>query len=258
MDFTRLRGYGIDVSHHQDPDALWRNLIGDTADFCIVRASYGTRADRAAGRHVAHARRALMRVGMYAFWRPKQETKDQAAAFVAVASSCRLGDGDIVPAVDVESNDVSGERAAPGWNEGAEAFCRQLEGIYGSPPILYMSRTTWLLLGRPDWPLYFPLWVPDYRPGPDVRSPGDMPPLIWQHRVSPWAGPSDISIGDFDKERPELDHNRRFGILPSIGQSITDSDREKVRALVAENLRRDVQEDDEPYHGMNRGEEEDV
>ena len=100
-------GYGVDVSHHQDPEAVpWQRLQGKV-DFVIVRAAYGNKLDQHAKEHVRRARDIGAKVGLYLFFRPGQRWEDEARALESVSDSCIIENGDIIPSLDIEDDPFS-------------------------------------------------------------------------------------------------------------------------------------------------------
>jgi hypothetical protein len=73
-----------------------------------------------------------------------------------------------------------------------------------------------------------------------------MPATIWQHRVDIFE-PNGPSTAPVPEPPGALDQNRLLLPLPLIGYRPSSDDEARVRALVAENLRKGVQEaDSEP------------
>jgi GH25 family lysozyme M1 (1,4-beta-N-acetylmuramidase) len=235
-------GYAIDVSHFQDPEALPWGLFQGKVDLVIVRAAYGVRLDERAKAHVRHAREIGAKVGLYLFYRPGQPWSDESAALEFVADSVKLTTGDIVPALDIEDDPFSiPKEVSPAWEDGCRRIIERWCDLYGDA-MVYITKRGWGMLGKPEWVLHRPLWVPNYgvvKPA----TPAGMPATIWQHRISTFDpfGPS---------EAPEppppgtIDQNQVLLPLPLVGYRPTGDDRARVEALVAENLRRDVQEPD--------------
>lgn len=207
--------YGIDVSHHQAPASLPWNIIRQSSDFCIVRATYGSKLrDRQCAEHIRRARAAELLVGLYHFFRPSQPVHEQLALFRSVAQAADYRRGDIVPALDIEHDPIPepGTNVSPAWEPGVRQFAEALAAEFGALPIIYITQREWHMLGKPGWVLGHPLWVAHYTAAAKPATPGGIVPLIWQHRVAPYDpnGP-----GGHDSKRPELDQNRAFGTLPT-------------------------------------------
>lgn len=240
---TDILGYGIDVSRHQDPATLpWESFRGHV-DFVIVRASYGTRLDERAKEHARCAREIGAKVGLYLFFRPDQSWVDQSFALESIADSIKLTSDDIIPALDIEDDPFSepGD-PSPGWSNACLRIVERWSNLYGDA-MIYLTESCWRMLGKPEWVLHRPLWIAHYKT-PKPSTPAGMPATIWQHRsdVFEWNGPSTAP-------RPAppgtVDQNRLLLPLPLVGYRPTSDDQARVRALVAENLRRAAEEPEE-------------
>lgn len=207
--------FGLDVSHHQNPATVPWDSIAASASFCICRATYGRARDRQVAEHMRRARAVGLQVGLYAFFRPSQPPEDQVGAFLAAAQAAGYTPGDIVPTLDVEADPVPTMQAVtPGWEPKVRRMAEALGVAFGRAPIIYITQREWGMLGRPGWVLDHPLWVAHYTGAPRPATPGNMPALIWQHRVGPYSptGPG----GHFDVPGTlQLDQNRAFGPLPT-------------------------------------------
>lgn len=204
--------YGIDVSHWQSPASLPWEKIAAGASFCICRTTYGTTRDRAVAEHMRRARAVGLQVGVYHFFRPSQPVADQLATFRAAAAAAKYQPGDIIPALDVEADPVPkpGTPVSPGWQEGVRWMLDVMVSEFGDA-MVYITQREFGMLGKPAWLLERPLWVANYTGAKAPATPGNMPWLLWQHRVGPFQanGP-----GGYDKARPLLDQNRASGALP--------------------------------------------
>lgn len=234
-----MLGYGCDLSHHQNPQALpWESFRGHV-DFVIVRAAYGVRLDERAKEHIQRARSIGAEVGLYLFFRHKQSIEDQITALLRASESCGIGTGDIVPAIDIE-DDVDDALTAA-WDDAAHELVDATVGQFGDA-FIYISHHNWTMLGRPEWLLHRPLWVAHWRDVP--ATPGGMPATIHQHRVGPFE--PNGAAGKFGSLAEQIDQNRLLLPLPLIGYQPTEDDKARVTALVAENLRRAVQDTEPP------------
>jgi hypothetical protein len=210
--------YAIDVSHHQRSAAVPWEHIAQTAHYCICRASYGAQLrDREVVDHVRNARRAGFVVGLYVFWRNIHSNADQLALFRAVADSVGYGEGDVVPAVDIEHDPLPkpGRNVSPTWSGPAREFTEQLVELYGDC-MVYITQREFGMLGKPAWVLDRPLWVAHYTRAAKPATPANVPAVMWQHRVGPYdpQGPG----GYFDERgKLQLDQNRVLRELPRIG-----------------------------------------
>lgn len=228
-------GYGIDVSHHQDPAALpWGRFAGDV-DFVIARATYGAMRDRACQEHIRRARGIRARVGLYHFYRPTQGVEAQWAAFEMVSAECGIGPGDIVPTLDIERDPfpAPGRDVDPNWDACCAEFVRRMVETFGDA-MVYITQREFGHLGKPRWVLERPLWVAHYTGAAAPSTPSGAPATIWQHRVGPYEY---RGAGGYDKERPFLDQNRLLKPLPLVrAQAENDlgkAERERIAGLVA-------------------------
>lgn len=228
-------GYGIDLSHFQDPALLpWASWAGKV-DFVIARACYGTERDRCTAEHVRRARDIGAKVGLYAFFRNIDTVNDQLSTLHAMADLCRIDDGDIVPAVDIERDPfpAPGRAVSPDWSAAAQLFVEAI-GETWSNALVYMTQREWHQLGAPSWVLRRPLWVAHYTSAATPATPGNLPACVWQHRVGDFntSGPG----GLFVNEAPQIDQNRLLAPLPLVGQVVTDFERDRIEGLIAMSL----------------------
>lgn len=209
--------YGIDISHHQSPNSLpWKQLEG-AVDFVICRSTYGAELrDRHVLEHVRRVRSIGAQVGLYHFYRPIHSVAQQWDAFRAVADAVELGVGDIVPALDIELDPFPkpGNKVDTSWSAPCEELANKMAELYGDV-LIYVTQREWRQLGAPEWVLARPLWVAHYTSAPKPASPGNVEPVIWQHRVAPFVR---NGAGGYDKARPELDQNRGLKPIPTIAQ----------------------------------------
>lgn len=210
------QSFGIDLSHHQKSAFQPWDQYAGKVDFVICRASYGgLLRDREVVSHMQHARGIGAKVGLYQFFRPSQSVDQHWDQLRAVAELVRLGEGDIVPALDIERDPLPapGVDVSPAWASACEELVGRIVDTFGDA-LVYITQREYKLLGAPKWLLARPLWVAHYTNAEKPLTPSDVVPTIWQHRVGPFdpKGP-----GGYDKARPELDHNRGLGPLPLIG-----------------------------------------
>lgn len=228
-------GFGIDVSHHQNPAALrWESYRGKV-DFVFARACYGAEMkDETEGEHVRHARAIGAKIGIYTFFRSTQPVLAHFEALRAMAALVSLGADDIVPALDIEADPLPhpGRAVCPEWSEPCEELAQLIAAEYGNV-LIYITQREWHQLGSPEWVLHRPLWVAHYANVSKPASPAGMMPTIWQHRVGDFdpSGPSGYYDG-----HPQLDQNRLLLPLPLVSSRVTDADREHVAGLVAASL----------------------
>lgn len=175
---------GIDVSQWQ-PAALvdYAALAEDGLKFVVARACYGTSPDSSFALHVDRARRAGLQVGGYAFFRQHQEWPRQFALLISQLDAAGLGAGDIVPAIDLETNSsgYDGPLDPAAHNGGGRALVEAVAERSGEA-LCYLSPGHWLELGRPAWITQpgVALWVADWRAGDGPRWPADGAWALWQ------------------------------------------------------------------------------
>jgi hypothetical protein len=181
------RLFGIDVSHFQSPAAPagvpWKQLRLKSS-FVIVRASYGAWADPNAVAHIRAARAEGFTVGLYHFFVSTQAIAAQLDVFCAQAVKCGVGNGDIVPALDLE--DDGKNVLSKAMEPLARQACDTLSSEFGSA-MPYITQAGWHALGAPAWLLELPLWVAHYTNAPKPATPGNVPAAIWQNRVGLYA-----------------------------------------------------------------------
>lgn len=225
-------GYGVDISRFQSDTAIpWASWQG-RVEFVFARACYGaTVGDKTAGDHLRSARAIGAKVGLYHFFRDVHSVRDQLNTFQAIASACHLGPGDIVPALDLESDSYAKRNATPAWSDPARELVEALRNIY-SECIVYINAGDFALLGRPAWALERPLWIARYTADEHVPTIGGKTPILWQDRVADFDpnGP-----GGYDPHAKfAIDQSRRLGPLPLIpSHDLTDDDRSHVEGQVA-------------------------
>ncbi len=228
-------GFGVDLSHHQSPTNVPWEKLKASADFVICRASYGGGLrDRQVAEHMRRARQINMKVGLYQFYRPSQSVESHFKMFKQVADVVQLGDGDILPVLDIEPDVYPAHTPpTPKWQPALQELIGLMKEEWGGV-MLYISQKDWSLLGKPSWVLDHPLWCPHFINASKPATPAGREPHIWQHRVGPFdpEGPGGYYKPD------AYDHNKLIRPLPFIGDSriedpISDDEREAIMGLVA-------------------------
>ncbi len=214
-------GYAVDVSHHQSPGSLpWKTYEG-AVDLVLVRATYGSDlTDAAADGHIERARDIGAKIGLYHFFRSEQSWEKQALAFEKAMIKAGLDTGDIVPAIDVETDPFSKNgQVSRKWEQPVEDFVEAMCTSYGDC-IVYITRADWILLGKEEWVLERPLWVANYTLAPKPYLPGDnvcMEPVLWQHRIGPLDRKGPGGVYKSNGKNVQVDQNRVLGPIPVIG-----------------------------------------
>ena len=235
---TEPIGYGIDVSHFQTP--LQVKACAGKVSFVMVRASFGSalKDDRCV-EHVRAARSIGAKVGLYHFFRPSQSVRDQFAVLCEMAELAGIGEGDIVPALDIERDPFDdtipdhphGRDVDPSWSEPAMYLSDMIVERFGDC-IAYVTHREWAAMGSPDWVLDRPLWTAHYTSAAAPSTPGGKQATIWQHRVGLFDpnGPG----GYFEHDRPQIDQSRLYLPLSLITRpKLSGDDRERTEGLVA-------------------------
>jgi lysozyme len=154
--------HGIDVSHHQLPTTLDWDVVADTQQFCIARASYGSKPDATFASHIQGARAAGLTVGAYLFYRQTQPVANQLGAFVRAFDDAGLGNGDVLPVVDLEWNEAyDGPIDRSKHNIEGRSLVERLAEKYGGC-MIYLAPGFFQRLGEPEWLLDHPWWIAHY------------------------------------------------------------------------------------------------
>lgn len=197
--------YGIDISVWQNPSKLNWNKLKLTQQFVICRATYGDVKDTMLESHFNNAKNAGMLVGVYHFFRQTKTPESQIEMFEKTCKSIGYGPGDIVPVLDVETNEkIDGKVIPEKYNSGCEAIAKAFKEKYGDC-IIYTTKSFWAELGKPKWLLEYPQWVAHW----DVKQPsvpGDKEWTIWQYKVA--------SLDGF--EGKQIDQNKSVDNLPLV------------------------------------------
>lgn len=205
--------FGIDVSKVQGT-INWTQVKNDLKTYALIRASKGKAtfdgcnancefADPNFAANVQAAQNAGLRVGAYhvatitnlcthEYYDPTNE----AAFFVSVAGAC-LKSGNVLPALDVESNSCSGDLTSfPGIATWIDKWMREVQRLTGITPMIYCNRST---ANRFDSALAqkYPLWVASYVTDP--LAPADVSPWgSWALRQYSQSGLVSGIVGDVD------------------------------------------------------------
>jgi GH25 family lysozyme M1 (1,4-beta-N-acetylmuramidase) len=207
----------LDVSKWQVPSLFRYDVAAKLYSGAIVRACYGDTPDKRCVEHVRGFRDAGLAIGLYIFWRDRVNAVDQWHCFNEIADKVRYGPGDVAPACDIESDGAS--EVHPSWSEQAHVFVQALEGQW-SGCMIYCSRLDWISLGKPEWMLRRPLWVPHWLVA-EPNTPGDVP---WtMHQTGAEVVPGMYSH--------KVDQNRARLPLPTIPQP---HDRERIEGWARE------------------------
>jgi lysozyme len=134
---------GIDISHYQRVDN-WQ-AVADSHSFVYHKASEGHYSDPKFREHLEGAREQALSVGGYHFYRPDVSPDIQLRTFFSQLETIRLGDGDLVPALDVEKEPplvFSPEVYVPGVTQVIRGIIKE----WGKC-VLYCSQHDWTYAG---------------------------------------------------------------------------------------------------------------
>jgi len=219
-----MLGYAIDVSHHQNPDELpWETLYRGNVDVVIARAAYGAEyKDPATEAHMANARAIDAKVGAYLFYRPSQSWSAQAQTLEDVLSHVGYGDGDIVPALDIEADPLPElQNVTPAWSEPCRLLVEAIRTSFGEC-LIYITQREFHALGSPSWVLDRSLWVAHYTPASAPAMPGGdaCDVAMWQHRVGPFVKGGQGGTFPGTSTNPQVDQSRILQPLPLVGGGV--------------------------------------
>lgn len=182
--------YGLDISHW-NTGIDWKGHYESGARFVWVHCLYGTHIDADAKLNVAAAREHGLEVGLYQFWRMVEGDDAQLDAMVERHRSCEVGDGDLAPMLDIETDPGVSELDAA-WRHRVDYMMERLTERFGSA-YLYGPESGLRTLGWPPWPLWvakYPLdGKPRWPPIP-LRCPDSANVVGQQFGVGVGLGPS--------------------------------------------------------------------
>lgn len=212
--------FGLDVSYCQSLDLIpWED---DRIDFGIVRATHGAAVDVKAEGHCARIHAAKTRLGLYAFFEPRATGAQHFEAFHHLADKVGFGtSGDLAPVVDVEF--YPGHPVTRDWDVPVGEFVDLLEETYLVPPLLYLTKGTWLQMGKPSWALRCNFWIPRFpleghpmnlTPPPPSVVPGGNEWAIWQFGAGKLYG--SVQEG----RKPYSVDQNRAQYLPLVGGTV--------------------------------------
>lgn len=165
---------GIDVSHYQGT-VDWARVAASGVRFGVVKATQGTTyVDPLFQANWPALKAAGLVRGAYHFFTPGDDPEQQAHHFLSTVS---LEDGDLVPALDVETS--NGHTAAE-VVQGVESWLAVVEKETGCVPILYTAPGFWKTLGTSQFGRY-PLWVAEYGVQTPALPSGWSHWTFWQH-----------------------------------------------------------------------------
>lgn len=156
---------GVDISKWQG-DVNWNAIAGDGMSFAFVRVSDGINTkDQFFDKNWAEARDAGLYTGVYQFFRPNQNIRQQADYLLEkmgcdmTAKTCPWTSMDLPPVIDVEHR-------PSGWSKtqmrnAIRAWIDRVED-FGVEPIVYSGRYFWRdYVGSDEWADH-PFWIAHY------------------------------------------------------------------------------------------------
>jgi hypothetical protein len=202
--------FGVDVSTYQLPSAIPFGV-----DFVLARATFGIKPDKRAAAHAEYCR-GRCAFGLYHFFHPSQLVAEQEEAFCSVAKTVDLGEGDLIPWIDVESPKGDGSMPPrPEWCATLLELAGALATRFGQVGF-YISQRDWALLGKPSWLPEYPIWAPHWRTSSGKPAvAGGVKATLWQYRVGPY-NPGALHVIGQERLPNAIDHDRCDGLLPRI------------------------------------------
>jgi lysozyme len=168
---------GIDVSHYQG-NVNWGSVKNAGCVFAFAKATEGTSVlDATFAANWAGMQSAGVIRGAYHFYRPQQDSTQQAQFFLSVV---KIQPGDLPPVIDIEENDgVTGSALTGGvqnWLDIVAQGC-------GVTPIIYTRTSFWNQYFDGSFGDY-PLWLARYSSQPGALPNGWSVWTFWQYSQS--------------------------------------------------------------------------
>lgn len=226
----------VDLSYYQNPNAMDFDVLAQTYEAAIIRATYGTSPDKRTAAFVKGCRRAAMGVGLYHFFRADQNVTAQFVAFAEVVHRVRVCQpGDIRPTIDVEAFPVPGTnlkswvQPKSSWVPKVDELNEQFADEWGGDSLHYLNGSDWLKLGKPAHWKSRPLWIAHWGvKAPVVPDGWDW--SIWQTgaaRVAAYRIAADIDQNIARRAKvPRVPHDW-----------MTEAERAHVEGVIAMSLR---------------------
>jgi GH25 family lysozyme M1 (1,4-beta-N-acetylmuramidase) len=220
--------HGVDVSEYQLPAAI----PGD-ADFAVIRASIGGRADKRFALHVAHISGMGKCWAPYHFFYPGTSIAQQVDVLCEALRVVGYGAGCGIPWVDVEDTSGSGSNPpTPAWSNPLRQLIEALRAEFGECGS-YVDQYSFAKLGKPAWLLERPLWCPHWRSTPGApATAGDIIQTLWKYRVGPWK-PGARYAGEATATGA-IDHDCLVGKWPVVGGAVEAPKMAQQRAVLTE------------------------
>lgn len=200
LDSHSEKSFGIDISEYQDQINwdIFSDLDGGyPIEFIFIRATAGkNRIDCKFKKYWAKARQSNMYQGAYHYYRPNENSKEQAEHFIR---NVILKKGDFPPVLDIEK--LPKEQSIERLKIGLQRWLDIVERHYGVKPIIYSSESYYEDFLKDDFSDY-PFWIANYSA---FYKRIDSDWSIWQAaenaNIEGIKGPVDVNIynGNIEK-----------------------------------------------------------
>lgn len=166
---------GIDVSQYQG-EIDWDNVEAKQEQFelafVIVRATAGSsKCDSKFKSHWKKLAQLPYTIGAYHYYRPDENSKDQASNF---CKHVKLSKGNLPPILDIEK--MPKGQSMDKLKEGLQNWLTIVEKKYGVKPIIYTSEKYYEYFLKEDFPTY-KFWIANYNHWKEKIHPDY---LMWQ------------------------------------------------------------------------------
>lgn len=184
---------GIDVSHFQG-QIDWSAVAASGIAYAFAKATDGiTYTDPDFQTNWQGMRAAGLARGAYHFYETGDDPVAQANHFVATVGA--LGDGDLPPVVDIESN--NGDYGGQSIAANLQIWLNAVEQALGRTPMIYTNPSFWNNDVGADFGRY-PLWIAQYGVAAPTVPTGWSAWSFWQHSeqgsVAGVAGEVDLDV----------------------------------------------------------------
>jgi lysozyme len=160
FDTHSEKAFGIDISEYQDRinwDILSDLEGGYPIEFIFIRATAGrNKKDAKFQKYWAKARETNMYQGAYHYYRPNENSIEQAENFIRTV---KLKKGDFPPVLDIEK--LPKEQSIDNLKLGLQRWLDKVESHYGVKPIIYSSESYYEDFLKDDFEDY-PFWIANY------------------------------------------------------------------------------------------------
>jgi lysozyme len=160
FDTHSKKAFGIDISEYQDRinwDILSDLEGGYPIEFIFIRATAGkNRKDAKFNKYWAKARETNMYQGAYHYYRPNENSIEQAENFIRTV---KLKKGEFPPVLDIEK--LPKEQSIDNLKLGLQRWLDKVESHYGVKPIIYSSESYYEDFLKDDFEDY-PFWIANY------------------------------------------------------------------------------------------------